>query len=95
MSPLAEPNPTDLIAEFGHPAYYHLVHTLTRALPAPPTDDPEALLRRNQAAISRIAALCPANSTEAEIAGLYVAAAEQWKECLYLAQLPETPLKQA
>jgi len=90
-----EPEIPDLVAEFGHQAYYHLIHTLFAGLPAPPTNDLEALARRNHAAIARIAALCPANPTEAEIAGLYVAASEQWKEALRLAQLPETPLKQA
>jgi hypothetical protein len=45
-----------------------------------------------QAAIARIAALCPANAAEADIAAAYVAASEQWKECLRLAQQPEMSL---
>ncbi len=70
-------------------AYYHLIHTLRLTLPPPPTDDPGALLRRDHAAIARIAALAPANAAEADVAAQFVAASEQWKDCLSLAQDPE------
>ena len=71
-------------------AYYHLIRMLRLALPPPPTDSAEALLRRDHAAIARIAGLCPADAAEADVAAQFVAAAEQWKECLRLAQEPET-----
>src|SRR5260370_40306663 len=71
-------------------AYYHLVRTLCLTLPPPLTDSPDDLARRNHAAVARIAALVPANAAEADLAALYVAASEQWKDCLRLAQLPET-----
>jgi len=71
-------------------AYYHLVRTLCLTLPPPLTDNPDDLARRNHAAIARIAALAPANAAEADLAAMFVAASEQWKDCLRLAQLPET-----
>jgi hypothetical protein len=70
--------------------YYHLIRTLQLTLPPPPTDNPEELLRRDRGAIARIAALAPANAAEADVAAQFVAASEQWKDCLRLAQLPET-----
>ena len=70
-------------------AYYHLVHTLRLTLPPPLTDRPEDLLRRDHAAIASIAALAPANTVEAGVAAQYVAASEQWKDCLRLVQLPK------
>jgi hypothetical protein len=76
-------------------AYYHLVRTLCLTLPPPPSDSPDALAQRNHAAITRIAALVPANAAEADVAALYVAASEQWKDCLRLVQLPETTPERA
>ena len=67
-------------------AYYHLVRTLRLTLPPPPTDSPGDLARRDHAAIARIAALAPTNAAEAELAAQFVAASEQWKDCLKLAQ---------
>ncbi len=71
-------------------AYFHLVHTLRLTLPPPLSDSAEDLARRDHAAIARIAALVPANAAEADMAAMFVAASEQWKDCLRLAQLPET-----
>jgi len=73
-------------------AYYQLIHTLRLALPPPPgvKPGPDELLRRDHAAIARIAALVPANAAEADLAAQFVAASEQWKDCLRLAQAPET-----
>ena len=71
-------------------AYYQLIRTLCLTLPPPLTDSPDDLTRRNHAAIARIAALVPANAAEADLAAMFVAASEQWKDCLRLAQLPET-----
>jgi hypothetical protein len=77
---------SDLGLQLPADAYWHLVHTLRLTLP-PPGDPghppgPEDLLRRDRAAIARVA--------EADLAAQFVAASEQWKECLRLAQAPET-----
>src|SRR5438270_13341622 len=71
-------------------AYCNLVRTLRLTLPPPLSDSPEDLVRRDHAAIARIAALVPVSAAEADLAGTFVAASEQWKDCLRLAQLPET-----
>ncbi len=69
---------------------YHLVRTLRLTLPPPLTDNPDDLPRRDHAAIARVAALAPADAAEAELAAQFVAASEQWKDCLRLAQAPAT-----
>src|ERR1700687_933299 len=71
-------------------AYYHLARTLCLTLPPPPSDNPEHLLQRNHAAIAGVSALCPPNAAEAILAAEFVAASEQGRDCLRLAQLPET-----
>ncbi len=58
-------------------------------MPPPLSDSPEDLARRDHAAIARIAAPTPANAAETDLAALYVAASEQWKECLRLVQQPD------
>ena len=70
-------------------AYYHLVSTLRLTLP-PPGGSPEDFRRRDHAAIAAVAALAPANAAEAKLAAQFVAASEQWTDCLRLAQQPET-----
>ena len=86
-NPAPAPGVTDRIPAN---AYWHLVHTLRLSLPPPPGDSEQDLLCRDHAAIARIAALAPASAAEAELAAQFVAASEQWKDCLRLAQLPET-----
>jgi len=92
MAPTDAPNHRDIASQLPAGTYYYLVYSLRQTLPSRPTDSPEDLARRDQAAIARIAALCPANAAEADIAAAYVAASEQWKECLRLAQQPEMSL---
>src|SRR5437763_13452072 len=87
--------PDDLHDRLPADAYYHLVRTLCLTLPPPLSDNPDDLARRNRAAITRIAALVPANAAEADLAAMFVAASEQWKDCLRLSQLPETPPQMA
>src|SRR3981081_2934639 len=70
--------------------YYPLVRTLCLPVPPPPSDDPDDLARRNHAAIAAVAALVPANAAEAILAADFVAASEQGRDCLRLAQLHET-----
>lgn len=77
-------------------AYWHLVHTLRLTLPPPKAgDSAEAIARRDHAAIAQVAALAPANAAEAELAAQFVAASEQWKDCLRLAQDSATPPERA
>src|SRR5256885_1162821 len=83
------PSPSHFADRLPADAYYHLVRVLRPALPPPRGDSAEELLRRDHAAIARIAALAPGNSAEADIAAQYVAASEQWKDCLRLAQRRE------
>ena len=86
----AAPDRPDITLRLAADAYYHLVSTLCLALPPPPSDHPDDLTRRNHAAVARIAALVPVNAAEADLAAMFVAASEQWKDCLRLAQRPET-----
>jgi hypothetical protein len=72
-------------------AYHHLIHTLGKSLPPPNPDTPEDRHRRDQAAITQIAALCPANAAEATLAAQFVAASEQAMDCLRLTHDPVTP----
>lgn len=98
MSAGATPNPPSsvpgqdpaLACKITADAYHHLVHTLRLALPPPVTASPEDRRRRDHAAIACVAAFAPANAAEAELAAQFVAAEEQSKHCLRLAQLPET-----
>ena len=69
-------------------AYWHLIRTLHLILPPPPTDSAEDLLRRDHAAIARIAAFAPGDAAEADVAAEYVAASEHWKDCLRLVREP-------
>src|SRR5579875_2057252 len=91
----AAPNHADPADRLPADAYYHLVRTLRLCLPPPPGDSPEDLLRRDHAAIARVAALVPANAVEADLAAQFVAASEQWKDCLRLAQDPDMAPKWA
>ena len=82
--------PDDLSCRLPADTYYQLIRTLCLTLPPPLTDSPDDLARRNHAAIARIAALAPANAAEADVAAMFVAASEHWKDGLRLAQLRET-----
>ncbi|MBV9756555.1 MAG: hypothetical protein JO047_05830, partial [Alphaproteobacteria bacterium] len=82
--------PLPLDYQFPEDAYWHLMRTLRLTLPPPADDTPEALRRRDHAAIATIAGLAPANIGEARLAAQFVAASEQWSDCLRVAQLPET-----
>ncbi len=90
MSHSTSASPTNLADQLPADVYHYLIHTLCLSLPPPLTDSPEDLARRNHFAIARIAALQPANATEADQAALYVAASEQWKEYLRIAHEPDT-----
>ncbi len=86
----AQPNPTNLADQLPAEVYYQLIHSLCLTLPPPLTDSPEDLARRDHSAIARIGALAPANAAEADVAALYVAASEQWKKLLRLAEEADT-----
>jgi hypothetical protein len=80
--------PIPLDYQFPEDAYWHLIRFLRLTLPPPPDDSAEALLRRDHAAIARIAGLAPGSTAEADFAAQYVAASEQWKDCLRSVQEP-------
>ena len=86
MAPDICPLPLDY--QFPEDAYWHVIRFLRLTLPPPPDDGAEALLRRDHAAIARIAGLAPASTAEAHFAAQYVAASEQWKDCLRAIQEP-------
>src|SRR2546423_11096933 len=89
--------PHDLGRDYQIPAdaYSHLIRALRLTLPPPPGDSPADFTRRDHAAIAGIAALAPASAVEAEMAAQFVAASEQWKDCLRLAQAPDTTPERA
>ena len=71
-----------------------LIHTLHTSLPPPPSDDPEAVARRDRDAIAQVASLLPATAAEARLAARFVAADARAHECLRLAELYPTDLTQ-
>ncbi len=95
MSASTAPYRTNLADQLPAAVYYQLIHSLCLTLPPPVTDSPEDLARRNGFAIARIAELHPTTALEADQAALYVAATEQWKDCLRLAQRPDTSADRA
>lgn len=62
--------------------HYRAVDTLCGSLPPPLDDTPEAWDRRDRVAIAGVTALHPANSVEARLAALHVAAAEYAHYCM-------------
>ena len=88
------PAPESPAARLPPGVYYQLVHTFTEALPPPLSASAEHLALRNEAAISHVAALHPANIAEAELAALHVIALQQVKSATALAEDPTTPLPQ-
>ncbi|MBV9756084.1 MAG: hypothetical protein JO047_03445 [Alphaproteobacteria bacterium] len=86
MAPDISPLPLDY--QFPEDAYWHVIRFLRLTLPPPPDAGPEALLRRDHAAIARIAGLAPVSTAEVDFAAQYVAASEQWKDCLRSIQEP-------
>ncbi len=79
------PNHPNLAGQLSAAEYHYLIRTLCLTLPSPPTDTPEDLACRDNFAIARVAALCPANANEAEQAALYVAASARSGGSLLLA----------
>ncbi len=62
--------------------------TLCAALPLPATDTPEARAARDEAAMAAVAALQPADASEAQLAALIVAADAHANDCLRRAVQP-------
>ena len=79
-----EPHLPDLVAQLPRDAFYQTVHTLRATMP-PIRDTPEDRVRRDNAAIARVAALLPANADEADLAARYVAAGVHAMQCMWLA----------
>jgi len=95
MTHIAPPNNLDLAARLPAGTYRYLVHTLREMLPELLTSSPEDIALRDESAIARVAALCPANAAEAEVAALHVAHAEHVKACMRDLKKPENPLLDA
>lgn len=74
MSDIAQPDPP--LPRFDRD-HYHRIHSLTRGLPPPLDDTPEALLARNDAAIAQMADMLPTNANEVALAAQCVAARAQ------------------
>jgi hypothetical protein len=77
--------PLDLSLQLPRDMYHQLIHTLRASLPPPATDSPEDQVRRENAAISHVACLLPANADEANLASLYIDATAQAHACSRLA----------
>jgi hypothetical protein len=80
------PEQPDFTLQLTRDMYYQLVHTLRGSLPPPVTNSPEDEIRRDNAAISKVASLLPANGEEADLAAQFVAASAQALDCLRLAR---------
>jgi hypothetical protein len=74
------PPVTNLSAE----VYDHIARTLTGLLPPPLDGSPEALLDRDRAAITKLAALRPANANEADLAAQCIVSQAQAEDVLRL-----------
>ena len=79
MTATTAPNHLSLAAQLPAGAYYYLMHTLRGTLPRLLTNTPENRARRDESAVARVAALCPANIAEAEVSALHVTHAEHAK----------------
>jgi hypothetical protein len=96
MPPMQTPSaPTqpDLALQLPRDAYWMVIHTLHTSLPPPPSDDPEAIARRDRDAIAQVASLLPVSAAEARLAARFVAADAQAHECLRLARLCPTDVE--
>jgi len=85
-----ELNPKSLAAQLPADTYYHLAHTFSLTLPPARTDNADDLARRDLSAIAQVAAFCPVNAAEANLAALFVTHSEQAKHCFRTALQPET-----
>ena len=94
MTETTAPDHLSLAAQLPASAYYYLMQSLRRMLPLLLNDTPEDRVRRNDSAMRRVAALCPVNIAEAEVAALHVANAEHAKNCLFDSQHPELSLRE-
>ena len=70
----AATDPLDLSYQLAGDVYRLVVHTLRGLLPPPEDDSPEAEALRDRAAITRVAAMLPANADEAFLAAQCVGA---------------------
>jgi hypothetical protein len=73
---------TDLALQLPRDMFHQVIHTCCGSLPAPVTNSPEDRVRRDNAAMARIACMLPANADEANIAAQCVAADAEALECL-------------
>jgi hypothetical protein len=76
------PEPADPTLRLTRDAYYIAVHTLRGTLPPAESNTPEAIARRDHAAIVQVAAMLPANADEARLAAQCVAARLYGMDCI-------------
>lgn len=72
----------DLSLQLPRDMFHQLILDVCAALPRPLSDDPDALIRRDNAAMADIASFLPANGDEADIAGMIVITTAEARECL-------------
>ncbi|HUD58327.1 MAG TPA: hypothetical protein VMQ99_02390 [Acetobacteraceae bacterium] len=80
--------PLSLEYQLPKDVYYQLIHTLRAGMPPPVTDAPEDLVRRDNDAIARVAAMLPANADEAYLAVQCIAAQADAMNCLRISHQP-------
>jgi hypothetical protein len=80
----------DALTNLPRPIARHTLFILTEALPAPIGDLPEERAARDEAAIAAVAALHPADASEAALAARSVAAGAWAMDCLRLAGVRRT-----
>jgi hypothetical protein len=92
MPPTDAPNHLDIASQLAAGTYYYLIYMLRQTFPSRPQTARKTLpvgTRPPSPGLPHSARPTPPRPT---LAAAYVAAAEQWKECLRLAQQPEMSL---
>jgi hypothetical protein len=84
-APTAE-HPADPFQQLPDSVYRTIVADLYACIPSPNLADPEPIAERVRAAIAEIAAMCPVNAEEANIAVRVVIADAQARDCIRLAR---------
>jgi hypothetical protein len=79
-------HPADPFQELPGSVYRTIVADLYACIPSPNLADPELIAERVRAAIAEIAAMCPVNAEEANIAVRVVIADAQARDCIRLAR---------
>ncbi len=73
---------TERLTVLTQDSYHHLMQTMLAALPRRVTDQPEEIVRRENAAIAEVASMRPGNASEAALAVMCVTASEHAMDIL-------------